>query len=106
MLAADHVLLKRIAILIMVASGWRIYDARRFSGSSSRVRSRSATDSGALQWHFAAMGLLVVSGLFYVTRGIVTGRFGAQLLFRCGEGSIPRFPGAALRRVHEWPRCC
>ena len=36
--------------------------------------------AGALLWHFAVMRLLVVNGLFYVTRGLVTGRFRAQLL--------------------------
>ena len=35
---------------------------------------------GALQWHFAAMWLLVVNGLVYVTLGLVSGRFRRKLL--------------------------
>ena len=35
---------------------------------------------GALQWHFAAMWLLMVNGLVYLTLGLVTGRFRRKLL--------------------------
>ena len=35
---------------------------------------------GALLWHFAAMWLLVINGLAYVTYGFVTGRFRRMLL--------------------------
>ena len=33
--------------------------------------------TGALLWHFAAMWLLAVNGVIYVTLGILTGRFSA-----------------------------
>jgi thiosulfate reductase cytochrome b subunit len=36
--------------------------------------------AGALLWHFAAMWLLVINGIVYVTLGIVTGRFRRKLL--------------------------
>jgi thiosulfate reductase cytochrome b subunit len=36
--------------------------------------------SGALLWHFAAMWLLVVNGITYVTLGIISGRFRRKLL--------------------------
>jgi thiosulfate reductase cytochrome b subunit len=35
--------------------------------------------AGALLWHFAAMWLLVVNGIVYVTLGILTGRFRRKL---------------------------
>src|SRR5581483_4032073 len=42
--------------------------------------------AGALLWHFAAMWILVVNGIVYVTLGIVTGRFRRRLLpIRTGE---------------------
>jgi len=36
--------------------------------------------AGALLWHFAAMWLLVINGIVYVTLGIATGRFRRKLL--------------------------
>ncbi|HKH01633.1 MAG TPA: cytochrome b/b6 domain-containing protein, partial [Bradyrhizobium sp.] len=36
--------------------------------------------AGALLWHFAAMWLLTVNGLVYLTLGLVTGRFRKKLL--------------------------
>src|SRR6185312_5013038 len=35
--------------------------------------------AGALLWHFAAMWVLVINGIVYVTLGIVTGRFRRKL---------------------------
>jgi len=69
------------AIFIMVASGWRIYNASPLFGF------RFPNDwtlggwlAGALQWHFAAMWLLAASGLVYVAYGIVSGHFRRKLL--------------------------
>lgn len=87
-------MLNAIAV-IMVASGWQIYNASPIFGFEfPSALTLGGWLAGALLWHFAAMWLLVVNGLFYVTRSLVTGRFRAQL-FRCGEGTIPRFRGAA-----------
>jgi thiosulfate reductase cytochrome b subunit len=71
-----------LAFLIMVTSGWRIYNA------SPVFRSFRFPDSvtlggwlgGALLWHFAAMWLLVANGLLYLTLGISSGRFRRQLI--------------------------
>lgn len=42
--------------------------------------------AGALQWHFAAMWVLVVNGLVYLMLGFLTGRFRRKLLpIRPGE---------------------
>jgi thiosulfate reductase cytochrome b subunit len=64
------------AILMMVTSGWRIYNASPFF--PFRIPSEITLGgwlAGALQWHFAAMWLLVLNGLVYVTYGIVSGHF-------------------------------
>jgi thiosulfate reductase cytochrome b subunit len=69
------------AILIMVTSGWRIYDASPFF--PFRIPNDLTLGgwlAGALQWHFAAMWLLVANGLVYVTYGIVSGHFRRKLL--------------------------
>ena len=60
-----------LAIAVMIASGWRIYNASplfRFSFPDSLTL--GGWLAGALQWHFAAMWLLVLNGLVYVTYGI------------------------------------
>src|SRR5205807_7499562 len=36
--------------------------------------------AGALLWHFAAMWLLLINGIVYVTLGVATGRFRRKLL--------------------------
>jgi len=69
-----------IAMLVMIGSGWEIYNA---SPLFSLVFPRSITLggwlAGALQWHFAAMWVLAINGLVYLTLGIATGRFRRKL---------------------------
>src|SRR5881296_3116796 len=63
-------------ILIMVASGWRIYNASPlFPFRIPNELTLGGWLAGALQWHFAAMWLLVINGIAYVTYGIVSGHF-------------------------------
>jgi thiosulfate reductase cytochrome b subunit len=64
-----------VGAVVMVMSGWRIYNASplfafRFPGSITL----GGWLGGALQWHFAAMWLLFVNGLVYLVLNIVTGR--------------------------------
>jgi thiosulfate reductase cytochrome b subunit len=70
-----------LAILVMVASGWRIYNA------SPLFEFRFPADltlggwlAGALQWHFAAMWLLALNGIVYIAYGFASGRFRTRLL--------------------------
>jgi thiosulfate reductase cytochrome b subunit len=70
-----------LAILIMVASGWRIYNASPlFPFRFPDEITLGGWLAGALQWHFAAMWLLALNGLIYVIYGIVSGHFGRKLL--------------------------
>jgi thiosulfate reductase cytochrome b subunit len=66
-----------LAILMMIGSGWQIYDASPLFRFIAFPRQIALGDwlAGALLWHFAAMWLLVINGMVYVTLGIVTGRF-------------------------------
>ena len=83
-----HPLLVRIvhwvnafAILIMVVSGWRIYNASPlFSFRIPDELTLGGWLAGALQWHFAAMWLLALNGLVYLTYGLVSGHFRRKLL--------------------------
>jgi len=70
-----------IAIIIMILSGWRIYDASPlFNFEFPGEITLGGWLAGALQWHFAAMWLLVLNGLFYVCYGIITGHFKSNFL--------------------------
>ena len=70
-----------LAILVMIGSGWQIYDASPlFAFTFPRAIALGNWLGGALLWHFAAMWVLVVNGLVYVTLGIITGRFRRKLL--------------------------
>ena len=64
-----------LAVVLMVMSGWRIYDASPiFAFSIPTAWTLGGWLGGALQWHFAAMWLLFTNGLFYLLMNIVTGR--------------------------------
>lgn len=70
-----------LAILMMIGSGWQIYDASPlFDLAFPRSIALGNWLGGALLWHFAAMWLLVVNGIAYVTLGFLTGRFRRKLL--------------------------
>src|SRR5580704_14093743 len=69
-----------LAILMMIGSGWQIYDASPlFSFTFPRQIALGEWLAGALLWHFAAMWLLVINGIVYISLGILTGRFRRKL---------------------------
>lgn len=67
--------LNALAVLVMIASGWRIYNASPFFPFSipAGVTLGGWLD-GAIQWHFAAMWLLFVNGLTYLACNAASGR--------------------------------
>lgn len=70
-----------IAILVMIGSGWQIYNAAPlFDFEFSKHIALGQWLGGALLWHFAAMWVLVINGIVYVTLGLITGRFRRKLL--------------------------
>ena len=71
-----------LAMFIMIGSGWQIYDASplfNFLEFPSGL-ALGGWLAGALLWHFAAMWLLLINGIVYVTLGVATGRFRRKLL--------------------------
>jgi thiosulfate reductase cytochrome b subunit len=69
-----------LAMLMMIGSGWQIYDASPLFGFVfPRQIALGNWLAGALLWHFAAMWLLVINGLFYVALGVASGRFRRKL---------------------------
>jgi thiosulfate reductase cytochrome b subunit len=70
-----------LAILVMIGSGWQIYNASPlFKFEFSKHIALGQWLGGALLWHFAAMWLLVINGIVYVTLGLASGRFRRKLL--------------------------
>jgi thiosulfate reductase cytochrome b subunit len=94
-----HPLLVRIthwvnafAILIMVASGWRIYNASPlFDFRFPAELTLGGWLAGAIQWHFAAMWLLALNGLLYLAYGLFSGHLRRKLL--------PLRPSAVLHDI-------
>ncbi len=66
-----------VAMLIMIPSGWGIYDDNPILGwlyfPDWAALGHEAQDR--LLWHYAGMWLLVLNGLSYLIYGVVTGRF-------------------------------
>jgi thiosulfate reductase cytochrome b subunit len=69
-----------LAMLVMIGSGWQIYDAAPLFGFTfPRQIALGNWLAGALLWHFAAMWILMINGLVYLILGIVSGRFRRKL---------------------------
>jgi thiosulfate reductase cytochrome b subunit len=83
-----------LAIVIMVASGWRIYNASPiWDFLLPPGLTLGGWLGGALQWHFAAMWVLALNGLVYLAYGVLSGHFRRKLL--------PITPAAVLRDVSD-----
>lgn len=78
-----------VAIVLMIMSGWQIYNASPlFNFTFSSSITLGGWLGGGIMWHLAAMWLLVINGLVYLTLGIVTGRFRKKLLPISAKGVL------------------
>nr|WP_205880432.1 cytochrome b/b6 domain-containing protein [Lichenicoccus roseus] len=70
------------AMLVMITSGWGIYDDDVIVRGLHFPQALRLGDWAApsLNWHFAGMWLLVLNGLAYLSYGLVTGRLRERLL--------------------------
>ena len=69
------------AIIVMITSGWRIYDASPvFDFTIPKAITLGGWLGGALQWHFAAMWVLVINTIVYLTYGLASGHFRGSFL--------------------------
>jgi thiosulfate reductase cytochrome b subunit len=79
-----------VAILVMVGSGWQIYNASPLFGFTFPASiTLGGWLAGALLWHFAAMWLLIANGLVYLVAALATGHLRRKLL--------PIWPGEVVR---------
>ena len=90
--------LNAAAIVMMVMSGWKIYNASPIFESIEFPDSITLGGwlGGALQWHFAAMWLFVVNLAIYLVLGIVTGHF-RRKMFPVSPSAVISDVGQALR---------
>ena len=73
--------LNALAVLVMVGSGWRIYNASPlFAFRFPNEITIGGWLAGALDWHFTAMWILVINGLIYLLLNIVSGRLWHKFL--------------------------
>lgn len=83
-----------VAVVVMVMSGWRIYNAAPvFDFYFPKAITLGGWLGGAIQWHFAAMWLFALNGLVYLVYGIASGHFRRKLL--------PITPSAVFHDVLE-----
>lgn len=70
-----------LAVLVMITSGWQIYNASPLFGFSFPDSiTLGGWLAGALQWHFAGLWLFLANGLVYFLYGIFSGHFRRKLL--------------------------
>jgi thiosulfate reductase cytochrome b subunit len=84
-----------LAMIVMIDSGWEIYNDEVIFGwlHFPHWMTIGGGAEGALQWHFAAMWLLMLNGLCYLSYGLATGRFRRKLL--------PVWPGEVIATVRD-----
>lgn len=89
--------LNALAVLVLVLSGWRIYNASPiFAFTFPRDWTLGGWLGGALMWHFAAMWLLAANGLVYLLLNTATGRV-RRRFWPLSPREIVRDMAAALR---------
>jgi thiosulfate reductase cytochrome b subunit len=84
-----------LAMIFMIGSGWTIYNASPLFPFVFPVGIGNWL-AGALLVHFAAMWVLAINGIVYLTLGIATGRF-RRKLFPIRPADVARDLVAALR---------
>jgi thiosulfate reductase cytochrome b subunit len=86
--------LQALAIVVMIGSGWRIYNSSPIFGyyrfplwatlggdpMQSKIAHMDPGVANALNWHFTGMWLLLASYLLFMAHGAISGHFRKQLL--------------------------
>ena len=90
--------LNAIAIVLMVMSGWQIYNASPLFDWLEFPAAVTLGDwlGGGIQWHLAAMWLFVVNLSIYLILGVVTGHF-RRKMFPVSPSAVLGDVGQALR---------
>lgn len=95
-----------IAMLIMISSGWKIYNDDVILGwlHFPEALTLGHWAQHGLQWHFFGMWILALNGIAYVTYGLVTGRFRRMLFpIRWRELLRDMYDAVHFRLAHDDP---
>ena len=92
-----------LAMLMMVLSGWQIYNASPLFGFKfPKSLTLGGWLAGGLQWHFAAMWLLALNGVVYLLYGIFSRHFKSSFLPVTPKSVLSEFKNALRGRIsHE-----
>ncbi len=107
-------LLMALSILVLIGSGWRIYNASPIfgfsfpepitlggDGEAQLARHNDGGVASAIAWHFAGMWVLAVSYLLYLLWGVVSGHFRRDFLPVGPKSFIRDFIAAARFRLEH-----
>jgi thiosulfate reductase cytochrome b subunit len=97
--------LNALAVLLLIFSGWRIYNAAPIFGFRfDQDFVLGGWLGGALLWHFAAMWLLFCNGLSYLALNILSGRLRARFFPLSPRAILADFAAALRGRLaHDDP---
>jgi len=98
--------LNALAVLIMITSGWRVYNASPlFDFYFPDSITLGGWLGGALQWHFAGMWLLMGNGLLYLVMNLGSGRLRYRFFPLSPRGVVADLSAALRGRLsHADPR--
>ena len=98
--------LNALAVIVLIMSGWTIYNATEFLGFAiPKDITLGGWLGGALQWHFAAMWVLVFNGLLYLGFNLFSGRLLRKFFPLSIKGLIADMLAALKGKLaHENPR--
>jgi thiosulfate reductase cytochrome b subunit len=89
--------LNALAIVMMIGSGWQIYNASPlFNFTFPSLLTIGQWLGAGIAWHLAFMWLLVINGLFYVAWGSLSGHF-KRKFWPISVRAMPNEISAALR---------
>lgn len=92
--------LNALAVLVMVTSGWRIYNASPlYDFSFPASITLGGWLGGALQWHFAAMWFLAINGPIYLAINLFSGRLKRRFFPLSPQGVIHDLRAALRGRL-------
>lgn len=95
-----------LAVLVLVASGWKIYNATAFLGFAfPNDLTLGGWLGGALLWHFSAMWVLAINGTAYLMLNAVTKRLATKFFPLSAKALIADIAAALKGRLsHADPR--
>ena len=98
--------LNALAVIVLIMSGWQIYNATAFLGFAiPKDITLGGWLGGALQWHFAAMWVLIFNGLLYLSFNLFSGRLFHKFFPLSIKGLIADMLAAVKGKLaHEDPR--